>query len=326
VWAAGLLLISSIAAPVAAQPDPDTVVLTINDKPVHFWEVGIAIPQVQTEMVGRGMQPQREQVIQTAMKRVVDIRLLAQEAEKEGFKPNSSRVDATMAQLESQSGGREQLLQALQQIGVTYDQLRSNIAQADLVQEFIAKTIDPQVTVTADEVAAFYNENPQMFEQPEMVRARHILFRFPQNATQGAKDAGKINALAAHNRVVSGEDFAKVAMEVSEGPKAPEGGDLGFFARDQMVPVMTDAAFALAIGEISEILESQFGYHILKVEDKRAASVMPFAEAKDPLEKMLRENKAGEKVASLLQELNQTATIVEVPPPAGLAGESGGGS
>lgn len=313
--AMGAVLALSIALPLAAQPDPNAVVLTIDDQPVHFWEVAVVIPQVQVEMLNRGMQPEREAVVRASMKRVVDVRLLAQEARKKKLHPDSIRVGATMAQLEGQAGSRNEFEATLSRIGVSYEQLRSSISEADLVQVYIASEIDPQVTVTAQEVETFYQQNPEFFTQPDMVRARHILMRVAQQAGQAEKDSANTRATAAHQRVVGGEDFAKVATEVSDGSNAAEGGDLGFFARDTMMPALTDVAFSLDIGKISGVIETQFGFHILKVEEKRAASTISFDEAKEPLEQMLRENKAGEKVAELLADLNQAATIVEMPPP-----------
>jgi peptidyl-prolyl cis-trans isomerase C len=321
-----VLLAFAVAAPGAAQqPDPDTVVLKINDKPIYFWEVAVTIPQVQMEMLGQGVQPERETVIKASMKRVVDIHLLAEEARKLGLKPDEARVDASLEQLVQQAGGRENFDATLGQMGITFEQLKVNATQSDLVQVYVDSKIEPLVTVTADEVSNYYNQNPQMFERPDMVRALHIFVRISQGADQAEKDAAKARVTAARQRVINGEDFAQVATEVSEGREASSGGDLGFFSRDSMVPAIADAAFALDIGEISEVLESQFGFHVIRVEEKRAASKMAFDEAKEPLEQMLREQKAGERVSQVLAELNQKATIVEVPPPASLQSGTGGG-
>jgi peptidyl-prolyl cis-trans isomerase C len=324
--AAGVLLVLAIAASGAAQqPDPDTVVLKINDEPVFFWEVTVVIPQVQMEMLSQGAQPERETVVNESMKRVIDLHLLAAEARREGLQPVDARVDAAMAELVQQAGGRDNFNESLRRFGVSYDQLKSRAVEADLVQVYIETKIDPQVTVTAEDVERFYNQNPEMFERPDMVRARHILIRIGQGADQAEKDAARARAAAALQRVMSGEDFATVASEVSEGREAANGGDLGFFARDQMVPAISDAAFALEIGEISGVVESQFGFHFVKVEEKRAASKMTFDEAKGPLQEMLREQKAGKRVAEVLAGLTEKATIVNVPPPASLHSGAGGG-
>ena len=83
--------------------------------------------------------------------------------------------------------------------------------------------------------------------------------------------AAKAKAEAAHQRAVAGEDFAELAKELSEGPSGPNGGDLGFFEKQRMAPAFADAAFALEPGEISPVIKTQFGYHVIKVEERRGA-------------------------------------------------------
>jgi len=164
---------------------------------------------------------------------------------------------------------------------------------------------------------AFYNANPEMFARPDMVRARHILARLMPNSTPEQKESVRARAAAAHQRVVAGEDFAVVAREVSDGPNAADGGDTGFFAQDSMVPALADAAFALQVGEISDIIETQFGFHILKLMEKRPASKMSFEEARAPVKQLLIENGSGQKLSELLVKLNESATIVQSEPPEG---------
>jgi peptidyl-prolyl cis-trans isomerase C len=192
------------------------------------------------------------------------------------------------------------------------------------VKEFVLTQIEPQVTVTPLEISAYYDQNPEMFTRPDMVRARHILVRITRTATETEKDTARARASAAHRRVVAGEDFASVATEVSEGPNASNGGDLGFFARDSMVPALANPAFGLNIGEISAVIETQFGFHVLKILEKRAASKMTLAEVRSEVEQLVRENKTGGMVSKLLAELAEAATIVEAAPSEGTPGNPGG--
>ena len=195
---------------------------------------------------------------------------------------------------------------------------------------FIATEIDPKVSVSADEVTTFYAENPAMFEQPEKVHARHILMKATPGDPQEARDAAKARAVAARERALAGEDFAALATELSEGPSAPQGGDLGFFAREQMVGPFADAAFALELGGISDVVETQFGYHVIKVEEKRAPSTMSLDEAREPLGRMLHDQKAGELLSKTLDGLTEAATVTQpgapqAAPAAAASGEQGGG-
>lgn len=320
-----LIALVAVATGSAQQPDADAVVLKLNGEPIYFWEVAVTVPQVQMEMLRQGIQPEREMVVNASMKRVVDTHLLAAEARGLGLKADAARVDAGMAQLVEQAGGRENFEATLAGMGISSEELRESASESDLVQVYVETVIDPMVAVTADEVVTFYRQNPEMFDRPEMVRALHIVIRIGQGADQAEKDAAKARADAARHRVLEGEDFSKVAAEVSEGREAANGGDLGFFPRDGMVPAISNAAFSLDVGEVSQVAESQFGFHFVKVMEKRGASTMTFDEAKEPLEEMLRENKAGELVAKKLAELTEKASIVEVPPPAGAQSGADGG-
>jgi peptidyl-prolyl cis-trans isomerase C len=312
--AAVLVVLGCAVAPVAAQGSPADVVLTVNGQPVYAWEIGLEVPRVQQEMARQGMQPEQDMVIQASMQRVVDSKLLAQEAKRQQMQPNDQRVKDTMAQIEQQAGGREKLDEALSQRGMTYDELAASVAESDLVQVFIETTIDPLITVTPEEVETYYKEHPEMFQRPEQVHARHILMTAGADASEQTKTAAMAKAEAARKRALAGEDFAALATEVSEGPSASKGGDLGFFTRQQMVAPFADAAFNLEVGQISEIVETQFGYHVIKVEEKRPATTMTYAEVQEPLTQMLRQNQGGEQTSKVLDQLAEKATITQVTP------------
>jgi peptidyl-prolyl cis-trans isomerase C len=310
--AAAAVLALSSALQLAAQQAPNAVVLTVNDEPVYSWEIGLIIPQLQQEMARQGLQPEQETVMQAAMQRVVDSKLLAQEAKRLEMQPNQERVQQTMTQIEQQAGGRDQLDQALGQLGMTYDQLQTSVRESDLVQVYIETKIDPLINVTSEELEKFYNDNPEMFQQPEQVHARHILMKAAADAPEVEKASAQAKAAAARKRAADGEDFAALATEVSEGPSAPQGGDLGFFSRQQMVAPFADAAFALEAGQISEVVETRFGYHVIKVEEKRPASTMSLEEVRQPLEQMLRQNQGGVMMGEVLAKLADTATVTQV--------------
>lgn len=312
-WAT--LLIVCAAAPLAAQAGLSPVVMTVNDQPVYSWELALLVPQIRIEMLNRGMQPTREEILKVATQKMVDTRLLAQEARRRNLVPDKARVDEAMVQIEEQAGGPEGLEAALAKIGATHEQLRASAVETELVRVFVTTQIEPQVTVTPAEVSAYYDANPDQFERPDMVRARHILARIAPNAPPEEKQEAQSRAKSARRRVLAGEDFAAVAREVSEGREASNGGDMGFFARDSMMPELTSVAFALEVGQVSEIIETRFGFHILKLEEKRPASKMTFAEAKGPVRQLIEEDKAGRMVDELLVELRNDAKVVLAVPP-----------
>jgi peptidyl-prolyl cis-trans isomerase C len=189
-----------------------------------------------------------------------------------------------------------------------------------LVQSLVERAIRPGVEITDQEVAEFYSGNPQMFQRPEQVRARHILIVVEPGADEAAKAAARERAEAARKRAEGGEDFAALATELSEGPSAPNGGDLGFFSADRMVKPFAEAAFALEPGAISQVVETQYGYHVIKVEERRPASTQSLDEVREPLRNALVEREIGDGLTSLVEKLRSEATIVPSP------GAEGGGS
>jgi peptidyl-prolyl cis-trans isomerase C len=304
-----------------AQTQASPVVMTVNDQPVFFWEMRLVLPQVQMELASRGVEQTRDLMLRLAAKKVVESKLLAQEARRRNYNPSSEAVDAAIKGIEVSAGGRDRLDATLKELGATYDDLRANVEETEAVKLLVARDFEPKVTVTPQEVAAFYDDNPDVFMQPDRVRARHILTRVNPNDPEAAKKAARSRIETAHKRVLAGEDFAAVATEMSDGPNAAAGGDLGFFAQDSMVPVLANAAFALDVGEVSDIIESQFGFHIVKILAKKPAGTLPFAEAKGPAEQLLKENKMGEMVTLLIRELTESATIIQTTQPAATTGD-----
>ncbi len=155
--------------------------------------------------------------------------------------------------------------------------------------------IESLLADAAPRVRAFYDEHPERYRQPEKVRARHILLRLAPGAEE--EEVGRVRGLAdaALARIQAGEDFATVAAELSEDPGSKEkGGDLGFFARGQMVPPFEEVAFSLEPGATSDVVKTDFGFHVIRVEERRAAEERSFDEAaRDIAIELLRADLAG---------------------------------
>lgn len=307
-------VLMSVPAAFAQQQtqDKNPVVLTVNGAPVHAAEISMAMGNIATQAQRMGQQPKQDQLIQMATGRVIDTKLLAQEAKRQGVKPNEEQVQASLTNILQQAGGKDKFAATLATGGMTLDQFTDALRELDMVQRMVNEKMKPGVSVTDAEAQKFYNEHPEEFQRPEQVHARHILFKASPDADAATKKAAAEKAAKARERALKGEDFAKLAEELSEGPSAKKGGDLGFFGRKQMVTPFADAAFALEPGQISQVVETRFGYHVIKVEEKRAASKQPFAEVKDRLIDFLTQKKLGEAVQNKLKALRESAKIEEI--------------
>lgn len=231
-------------------------------------------------------------------------------------------VDAEMAKIAQQMGGEEALKKQVEAAGETMESARKQIKQSIQQERWVEAQTSDEDKAGEKEAKTFYDSNAEQFERPEMVRASHILIGIPTGADEKAIEEKKKVAEGAKARVMKGEDFAVVARELSEDPGSKEnGGDLDFFAKDRMVPEFADAAFSLGKGEVSDPVKSQFGFHVIKVTDKKAAGTVPFDEAKPQIIEYLNNQKRREAVQKAVKSAREKAEVkiylpkVEVPMP-----------
>ena len=308
---AAIAFVLSVATPVLAAGDADEVALFVNEEPIYAWELKLLLPQIQTEVTSQGQDTRGLEVIERTLDRAIDSRLLAQVARRRGIEPNEDRINDKMKGLEDRAGGREELKAELIKSRITYDQLRSTVVQADLVQTLVETEILPSGAVSPQDVEAFYTENPELFKGSDKVHSRHILIVVDPDATDAERQDARQRAEEAQTRAAAGEDFAKLAAELSDGPNAATGGDLGFTARGQMVEGFDEAVWSLEPGQISDVVESRLGYHVIKVDEIVSGPVVPFDEARPLVTNLLRQRRNGAALASFVGELRANAVIRE---------------
>ncbi len=168
--------------------------------------------------------------------------------------------------------------------------------------EFTPAALAKPGEVSEAEAKAYYDSNSKEFNQDESIRARHILVKVPANATPDAVAKAKAKIEEIRARIKSPKDFASIAVKFSEGPSAPGGGDLGWFSKGTMVPSFEEAAFALKPGVVSEPVRSDFGWHLILVEEKKEAGIPAFAEVRDAIKLKVAEEKASGRVSDMLDE------------------------
>jgi peptidyl-prolyl cis-trans isomerase C len=290
--------------------DAEYVVVTVNDEPITAAELNMVLARVAGEFANQGRQPDAKELRGAALNRAIDTKLLAQEARKQELKLEDGTVERVLAQIEKQVGGRETLDANLATIGLTRQKLTRNVQEAELAQRYLDTQIAPGIEVSDEQVKQYYEANPEQFEAPEQVRARHILIKLDKDVDDAQREQARKRAEAARERAVAGEDFAALASELSEGPSASKGGDLGFFEAGRMVKPFSDAAFALEPGEVSPVVETRFGYHVIKLEERKPAETLQLEKVFDNLRGFLASRRLNQAVSAKLGSLRETATIV----------------
>lgn len=232
--------------------------------------------------------------------------LLKAEAARRGFKAEEADIDEAISNIVSRMPAGMEFSDMLERMGATMEEARKDIAEGLPINKLV-EDVSKAVEVAEEDIAAFYTANARYFEVPEQVEASHILITVT-NDEQKAEARAKIDAI--RERLVAGEDFAKLASENSDCPSAKQGGNLGYFGRGQMVPPFEKAAFALATNEISDVVETTFGFHVIKVTDKREASKKALEEVRGDIENHLKGEKGADLMEKLIDGLRAKAKII----------------
>lgn len=227
-------------------------------------------------------------------------------------------LEITDAMIEERTAGFRLEFQELYGEDFDFD---SFIAQQGFTEEEVEETIAETIAIealleargmeepTEEDARAYYDANPGEFDMPERVAARHILItvQADESAPQWEEAREEIEALRAE--IEGGADFATLAREHSQDGSAQQGGALGEFVRGQMVPEFEEVAFQLEVGEVSEPVRTQFGWHLIEVTEKMDSGVVEFEEIAAPLQRQLKEVALQEALDALLIELRQNADI-----------------
>lgn len=172
-----------------------------------------------------------------------------------------------------------------------------------LANEYLKREIAQKITVSEDELKSYYDSHKDEFKTQDMVKARHILVRVDNSASDDEKKKAKEKTELYLKKIKDGEDFAKLASDFSDDPGSKaKGGDLGFFPRGRMVKPFDDAAFSLKPGETSGIVETQFGFHIIKVEDRKDSSVESFDVVKERLKQKLSQDRTRKELTDFIDK------------------------
>jgi peptidyl-prolyl cis-trans isomerase C len=252
---------------------------------------------------------QLDQIRSQVLENLIARELLYQESLKKGIKVSQDEINEQLINLKSQFPNEAEFNQALTRMDLTEASIKEKIQRDLALKKLIEDEIVPKVTVSESEIRAFYDNNPETFKQPERVKASHILIKVDPKADSAQKAEAKKKIDMVQAKLQKGEDFGALAKKYSEGPSAPKGGDLGYFSRGQMVKPFEDAAFAMKPGEVSGMVETRFGYHLIKVTDKTPEGTIPYADVKEKLGEFLKQRKIQEEIQVYVKNLEETAKI-----------------
>jgi peptidyl-prolyl cis-trans isomerase C len=315
VWAttaAMIVLLAFFPAEAVEKQDSGEKAAVVNGKVILRADLDREMQRVEQQFASMGKQIKDFQLLQIKMKvleTLIARELLYQESQNKGVQIDDAALKARMKKIKDRFPSEEDFKNALSRANLNEDSLKSQIGRQLAIQSFIDEDLAAETTVSAKETREYYDNNPDRFRQPEKLRASHILIKVESAADETQKAEARKKLEEVQQKLEDGASFADLAREYSEGPSNSKGGDLGFFARGQMVPPFEEAAFAMEPGQVSDIVQTRFGYHLIKVVDKRPESKLAYAEVKDKLQNQLRQKKVQEEVTAHVEELKSEAEI-----------------
>lgn len=245
-----------------------------------------------------------------AMDLMIEQELVKQAAENEGVAGDPAEVDKQIAELRDVFDTDEQFRMKLEADGYTEETYRRHVQRMAAAKVYLDRIRADASDVRDSEVEQFYEENEDRLTLPEQVRVRHILLTWKPMGTQDDRAAIREQMEPILERARAGEDFAALAREFSEDSATKgNGGDTGFFYRGTMVPAFEQAAFALQPGDVSDPVDTVFGVHIIKLEERQEARLLPLDEVREQLQDYVREEKMEAAVGAKVDELRAAADV-----------------
>ncbi len=312
------------ADPNAPAPQPLGIAATVNGVDVTEAQLEAEIaPQLQK--VSAQLPPQfveqfKVQLRQQALEKAIVEKLLDEKIKTKKIVVADKEVNEQIEKMAQQQGlSMDDFKELVKAYGQPFEQVQERIRQGLGYQKLMDAQLEGKVKIKEKDAKKFYDENPDEYKVPEQVQASHILIvpdTSDPNADPNAMKAQakeKTQGLLKQLKSKKGANFEELAKANSACPSSEKGGDLGLFGKGRMVPEFEKTAFGLKVGQTSDVVETQFGYHIIKVTERKEANTITFDQAKEGITEQLKQQKQGELLVEYIESLKAKAKIVYPP-------------
>jgi peptidyl-prolyl cis-trans isomerase SurA len=292
----------------------DRIVAVVNDEVITLSELNGAFEPYREKVEAAYQGQEREKALtetgKTLLNRMIDALLMQQESRKTGIVVREEEVtEAIKDLLEKRNISKEGLLKELAKEGMTLSAYKKEIRDQLMRLKLIRRDIKSKVAVTDEEIGAYYRKHREDYEGKESVRIRQILIPLPKEEDPAVKEKLRADAEEIHRRLVGGEPFEQLSAQYSRGPAAATGGDIGYIERGMIIPEVEDIAFKLPLQEISGVIESPVGFHIIQVIDRRGAGIKAIESVREEIKEKIDREKMGQKFEEWLDALRKKSHI-----------------
>ena len=293
------------------QPGNDRVAL-VNGASIDRGEFDGEVLTIQKTLLGYGKPLTPNQVTSVraeVLESLIRREILYQESRKAGIKPDENAVKAELKALRQQFPDETEYKNELSRRNVSEELLRSRLERNNSVQQYIERQFAAKMEVSDNDLVAYYEGHLDLFKQPFQVRASHIMVQSDPAWEASRKEEARRKIEQILKSLKKGQEFGALAREQSDGPTRTSGGDLGYLRSGQLEKRFESAIVALKPGETTEIIETDFGFHLFKVTDKKPETVLAYENVKEKIRQFLRQEKARQQADLLARKLREKASV-----------------
>ncbi len=293
----------------------DGIVATVDNEPILMSDLREEVAPFLADLKSQGasaqqIQQEMEQALQKALDRYIERLLLYRKAINEGLQVDEKEIDDRVNKIKKRYGSPEEFNKLLEESGEMMSEFRERIKQQIIALSYAMKKrkeFEKEITVSEPDISKYYNEHIEEFQNPQRTKVRRIFLPAPKEADERTKVRERIMEI--FDRLQQGADFGSVAENESQGPEADRAGLIGWVSKGDLVPELEEAIEKLSVGEISTPIETEWGFHILKVEEKEESGKLSYEQARIIIEPKLKEQYINERYQKWLNELKKTARI-----------------
>lgn len=293
----------------------DGVVATVDDEVILISDIREEVAPLLADLRSQGLsqaelQSEIENVTRKALDRYIERLLLYRRAINLGLQVDEKEIDARIEKIKKRYGSSEEFNKLLKESGETFSEFRERVKQQLIALSFASqkrKEFEKEITISEPEILKYYNEHPEEFSHPQRSLVRRIFLSASKNPSE--RESVKRRIYEIYEKIQNGADFKELASTVSEGPEVEQNGLIGWVAKGDLIKELEEFVERASPGEVSAPIETEWGFHILKVEEKQEAGVIPYEQAKIIIEPKLKESYVNERYQKWIDELKKGARI-----------------
>jgi peptidyl-prolyl cis-trans isomerase C len=306
-----LAMVMPAHAEVKKSQTADSVAL-VNGASIDRGEFDGEVLTIQKTLLGYGkpLTPNQIASVRTeVLEGMIRREILFQESRKAGIKPDENGIKTELKELRQQFSDETEFKNELSRRHISEEVFRSRLERNSMVQQYVERQFAGKITVTDNEMVEYYESRLNLFRQPLQIRVSHILIQTDAAGGESRKQEARKKAEQILKNLKKGQDFAAIAREQSDGPTRTNGGDLGYIKMGQLEKELESAVFSLKPGELSDVIEAGNGFHVFKVTDKKAETILAYDIVKEQIRQHLRQEKAKQETDLYAKTLRAKADV-----------------